>query len=162
MDQITKIPSSQNNPHDEYSVHTVEEKIITTKDKRQIKRNIIKLLIWLILLFMSGLYLQSHPAEKVSMFSVFEVLYQKTEIFFQSTFGTHGETLERKYSMEKYYKELVKMAENNKCLDVGVVHDIEKLYESLKKEKNRNLESVLPEYTKKAYEYDNLVKDNSC
>jgi len=36
---------------------------------------------------MSWSYIQKHPAEKVSVFSGFEVLIQKVEVFFQNTFG---------------------------------------------------------------------------
>jgi len=37
--------------------------------------------------------------------------------------------------MEKYYKELVKMAENNKCIDTNILQEIEDVYKNLKKEK---------------------------
>jgi hypothetical protein len=83
---------------------------------------------------LSWSYIQKHPAEKVSVFSGFEVLVQKIEIFIQSTFGHNGELLERKYGMEKYYKELIKMAENNKCIDVSTLQEIEDTYKNLKKE----------------------------
>jgi hypothetical protein len=64
--------------------------------------------------------------------------------------------------MEKYYKELIKMAENNKCIDLLVLQEIQDTYQDLKKEKLSSLEHFLPEYTKKAYEYDNIVKENDC
>ncbi len=148
---------------DEYAVHTPQStKIITKSDKRQIKKNFIKFTIWVVLLLMSWSYIQKHPAEKVSVFSGFEVLIQKVEVFFQNTFGHNWELLERKYSMEKYYKELVKMAENNKCIDTNILQEIEDVYKNLKKEKLDWLEQILPEYTKKAYEYDNIVKNNDC
>ena len=148
---------------DEYAVHTPQStKIITKNDKKQIKKNLIKFIVWVILLLLSWSYIQKHPAEKVSVFSGFEVLVQKIEIFIQSTFGHNGELLERKYGMEKYYKELIKMAENNKCIDVSTLQEIEDTYKNLKKENLDWLEYFLPEYTKKAYEYDNIVKDDDC
>lgn len=148
---------------DEYAVHTPQStKIITKNDKKQIKKNLIKFVVWVILLLLSWSYIQKHPAEKVSVFSGFEVLVQKIEIFIQSTFGHNGELLERKYGMEKYYKELIKMAENNKCIDVSTLQEIEDIYKNLKKENLDWLEYFLPEYTKKAYEYDNIVKDDDC
>lgn len=148
---------------DEYAVHTPQStKIITKNDKKQIKKNLIKFVVWVILLLLSWSYIQKHPAEKVSVFSGFEVLVQKIEIFIQSTFGHNGELLERKYGMEKYYKELIKMAENNKCIDVSTLQEIEDTYKNLKKENLDWLEYFLPEYTKKAYEYDNIVKDDDC
>ena len=148
---------------DEYAVHTPQStKIITKNDKKQIKKNLIKFVVWVILLLLSWSYIQKHPAEKVSVFSGFEVLVQKIEIFIQSTFGHNGELLERKYGMEKYYKELIKMAENNKCIDVSTLQEIEDIYKNLKKENLDWLEYFLPVYTKKAYEYDNIVKDDDC
>ena len=131
-------------------------------EKKQLKKNIIKFLIWMILLAMSWGYLQKHPAEKVSVFSWFEVMYQKAEVFLQNKFGDGWELLERKYSMQKYYKELMKMADNNKCLDTDTITELETLYHNLKKENKEMLESVLPEYTKKAYEFDSIVKDDNC
>ncbi len=131
-------------------------------ERKQLKRNIIKFVIWIILLAMSWGYLQKHPAEKVSVFSGFEVMYQKAEVFLQNTFGEGWELLERKYSMQKYYKELMKMAENNKCLDTGTITELDTLYHNLKRENREMLESVLPEYTKRAYEFDSIVKDDNC
>lgn len=129
---------------------------------QQLKRNLIKFVIWIILLLMSWSYIQKHPAEKVSVFSGFEVLFQKTEIFVQNIFWDHGDLLERKYSMEKYYKELIKMAENNKCIDIAKIKEMQDTYYNLRKEKNDSLENILPEYIKKAYEYDNIIKEDNC
>lgn len=141
----------------------IEQKNLMTKiEKKQFKRNLIKFVIWIVLLLMSLSYIQKHPAEKVSVFSGFEVLFQKAEVFVQNIFGDHWDLLERKYSMEKYYKELIKMAENNKCMDLEKIKEMEDTYNNLKKEKIENLENILPEYTKKAYEYDNIVKENKC
>lgn len=131
-------------------------------DTKQFRNNLIKFFIWLVLLWMSWSYLQKHPAEKVSIFSGFEVLFQKIEIFVQNIFWEHWELLERKYSMEKYYKELIKMAENNKCMDINQIKEIQETYNNLKWEKKENLNEILPNYTKKAYEYDNIVQDNDC
>lgn len=135
---------------------------MNSADKKQLKANIVKFIIWVILLSMSWSYLQKHPAEKVSVFSGFEVMIQKVEVFAQNIFGENGDLLERKYSMQKYYKELIKMAINNKCLTPETISEIEKLYADLKKENMDTLDSVLPEYTKKAYEFDNVVKNDSC
>ncbi len=141
----------------------VKESIKLDKnEKKQLKTNIIKFAIWIVLLLMSWSYLQKHPAEKVSVFSWFEVLFQKAEVFIQNLFGEDGDLLERKYSMEKYYKELIKMAENNKCVSLDEIKEIQNMYNKLKKESKHDLDSILPSYTKKAYEYDNLVKNNDC
>lgn len=131
-------------------------------DKKQLRNNIIKFVIWIVLLSMTWSYLQKHQAERVSIFSGFEVMIQKVEVFVQNTFGENGDLLERKYSMQKYYKELLKMAENNKCLSNETIVEVEKWYKNLKEENIDNLQAVLPNYTKKAYELDSIVKDDNC
>lgn len=135
---------------------------MTNEQKKQFKWNIIKLVIGLILLTISRSYLQKHPAERVSVFSGFEVMIQKADVFILNILGKNGELSERKYGMEKYYRELIKMAENNKCLDHNVIVELEDLYHDLKKEHKDALADVLPEYTKKAYEYENIVKNDDC
>ena len=131
-------------------------------EKRQLKKNLIKFGIWIILLWMSWGYLNQHPAEKISVFSWFEVMFQKAEVFIENKFWEWWELLERKYGMEKYYKELIKMAENNKCISTDVLKELDTLYKNLKSEKKDVLEIVLPEYTKKAYEFDSIVKNDNC
>ncbi len=135
---------------------------MNNEEKKELKKNFIKFAIWIVLLLISWSYVQKHPAEKVSVFSGFEVMFQKAEIFVQNIFGQHGELLERKYSLEKYYKELIKMAENNKCMNVDNIKDLHDTYTNLKEEKKHWLDDVLPNYTKKAYEFDNIVKNNDC
>jgi hypothetical protein len=52
--------------------------------------------------------------------------------------------LERKYSLEKYYKELLNMAEGNECLDTDKFNEISETYENLKAEDNETLNETLP------------------
>ena len=54
------------------------------------------------------------------------------------------------------------MAENNKCLDTNTITELETLYHNLKKEKKDSLKNVLPEYTKRAYEFDDIIKNDNC
>jgi len=140
-----------------------EVKIVLNKyDKKQLKWNIVKFVIWLILLALSWWYIQKHPAEKVSVFSGFDVLRQKVEVFFHNTFKGNWDLLERKYSLEKYYKELLNMAEWNECLDTDQFNEISETYEQLKAENNETLNETLPWYIEKAYKYEALVQDDTC
>ena len=140
-----------------------EVKIVLSKyDKKQLRWNIIKFVIWLILLALSRWYIQKHPAEKVSVFSGFDVLRQKVEVFFSNTFKGNWDLLERKYSLEKYYKELLNMAEGNECLDTDKFNEISETYENLKAEDNETLNETLPWYIQKAYEFEALVQDDDC
>jgi predicted negative regulator of RcsB-dependent stress response len=51
------------------------------KEMKQIfKNNLIKLIIGLVLLFFCYLYVQKYPAEKIAIFSGFDVMIQRAEI----------------------------------------------------------------------------------
>ena len=140
-----------------------EVKIVLNKeDKKQLRNNIIKLVIWIFLLILSRGYIQNHPAERVSVFSWFDVLWQKVEVFFNNTFKWNWELLERKYSLEKYYAELINMAEWNECISSQDYDNLEKTYENLKKEDKDTLNETLPTYVEQAYIFEEIVKDDDC
>ena len=140
-----------------------EVKIVLNKyDKKQLRWNIIKFVIWLILLALSRWYIQKHPAEKVSVFSGFDVLWQKVVVFFHNTFKWNWDLLERKYSLEKYYKDLLNMAEWNECLDTDQFNEISEVYEKLKAENNETLNETLPWYIEDAYKFEAIVQDDEC
>lgn len=132
------------------------------EQKKEFKWNIIKFIIWCILLWMCRWYLQNHPAERISVFSGFEVLWQKVEVIRNNRFGANGDLLESKYSMEKYYKELINIAENNPCLTTDELTDLENTYQNLQNENKNTLNETLPEYTKQAYIFEAMVQDKSC
>ena len=132
------------------------------EQKKELRWNVIKFIIGIILLCMCWWYLQWHPAEKTSVFSWFEVLRQKAEVVRQNMIWKNWDLLEDKYSMEKYYKELITMAEWNNCITADQFDELEELYENLQNEDNENLANVLPEYTKKAYIFEAIVQENNC
>lgn len=132
------------------------------EQKKEFKWNIIKFIIWCILLWMCRWYLQNHPAERISVFSGFEVLWQKVEVIRNNRFGANWDLLENKYSMEKYYKELINIAENNPCLTTDQLTDLETTYQNLQNENKNTLNETLPEYTKQAYIFEAMVQDKSC
>jgi len=136
--------------------------VLDKQDKRQLKWNIIKLIIWLILLALSRHYIQWHPAERVSVFSWFDVLRQKIEILWHNTFNWNGNLLEQKYSLEKYYQELLNLAEGNECITSQDYKDIEDTYNKLQEEDINNLNESLPQYIKDAYMFEAIVKNEDC
>ena len=95
------------------------EKPITEKQamKKRLRNNLIELVIGLILLWMCYVYIQNHPAEKISFFSWYKVIYQQTEIFFQNLFGHNGDLLKQKYSLESYYQVMITQSEEKPCVD---------------------------------------------
>ena len=122
--------------------------------KKKLVNDLIELAIWLLLLWMSYGYLQTHPAEKVSFFSWYKVIYQQTEIFFQNVFGKNGEWLKQKYSLESYYQAMITLSEEKPCIDADVIKDLHETYEALLDEPKNTLEHKLQYYIDKQYEFD--------
>ena len=140
------------------------EKPISEKQsmKRRFIHNLIELAIWLALLWMCYWYLQTHPAEKISFFSWYKVIYQQTEIFFQNMFGENWGLLDDKYKLESYYQAMVTLSEEKPCVDPDVILDLHKTYDSLQKEPKNTLENTLNYYFEKQYEFtEELKKDCS-
>ena len=131
-------------------------------EKRSIRKklfyNLVELIIWLILLWMCYGYLQTHPAEKISFFSWYKVIYQQTEIFFQNLFGKNGELLKQKYNLESYYQVLITLSEEKPCIDSEIVEDLHKVYNSLVDEPKNTLGRTLQYYIDKQYEFDDELR----
>ena len=132
------------------------EKSLSEKQvmKKKLVSNLIELIIWLSLLWMCYWYLQSHPAEKISFFSWYKVIYQQTEIFFQNLFGKNWERLKQKYSLESYYQAMITLSEEKPCIDSDVIKDLHETYDALQNEPKNTLENRLQYYIDKQYEFD--------
>ncbi len=128
--------------------------------KKMVIKNIIKLIIWVILLTISYFYVQKNPVEKIAIYSWFETLFQRSNVLIHKIFWEKADLLNKKYTLEKYYKELLKMSENKKCVDVTILKEINKNYSDLKKEHLDTLQKNYPKYVRSAYKYDKIVK--SC
>lgn len=127
------------------------------EEKRFIWRNVVKLVIGLILLGFSFSYIQSHPAEKSSIFSGFEVLWQRVVVYVHKITNTDSEAFQKKYDYEKTYQELITTMESNTCISSEVVTEINETYFNLTKEGAKTLEQNLPGYARKANEYKNII-----
>ena len=136
------------------------EKPVTEKQamKKKLIHNLIELVIWLGLLGMCYGYIQSHPAEKVSFFSWYKVIYQQTEIFFQNLFGKNGEWLKQKYSLESYYQVMITLSEEKPCVDPEIVKDLHETYTALQDEPKNTLEHRLQYYIEKQYKFDEELR----
>lgn len=132
-----------------------------SEQKRNFKGNIIKFIIWLVLLGFCYSYLLNHPAEKASIFSGFEVLWQRIEVFGRKVINDNPELLQRKFDYQKTYEELIKLAEDSKCIkDAGLLDEINETYIKFKSEKIGDLSKFLPWYIRKAQEYK--AKIDNC
>ncbi len=122
--------------------------------KVDFKRNVIKFIIWLVLLLFCFIYIQNNPAEKVSIFSWFQIIFQKVAVVYNEIIGKNWELLKRKYSLEKYYKELIKVAEDRKCVPVEMLHKLTQEYKDLRSEEVSKLEENLPFYSRASYQHE--------
>ena len=136
------------------------EKPISEKQamKKKLIFNLIELVIGVGLLWMCYSYLQSHPAEKISFFSWYKVIYQKTEIFFQDLFGRNGDLLRQKYNIESYYQVLISLSEEKMCIDREIVKDLHETYEKLQQEPKNTLSHTIGYYIEKQYYFDEEVR----
>ncbi len=131
------------------------------EQKSNFKSNLVKFIIWLVLLGFCYGYLQNHPAEKSSIFSWFEVLWQRIEVLWRKIINDNPELLQRKFDYQKTYEELIKLAADNKCIkEAGLLDDINATFLKFKKEKITDLSKFLPGYIRKAQEYK--AKIDNC
>ncbi|MCX6823892.1 MAG: hypothetical protein NT085_02100 [candidate division SR1 bacterium] len=122
-----------------------------------IKKNLVKLIIGLILLGFSFSYIQNHPAEKASIFSGFQVLWQRAVVYVHKITNTNSEAYAKKYDYEKTYVELISMAETKKCSDPAILTEINETYLKLQKEGISTLDANLPQYMRDANKYKNMI-----
>ena len=127
------------------------------EEKIFIRKNLVKFVIGLILLGFSLSYIQSHPAEKASIFSGFQVLRQKVVVYVHKVTNTNSEAFQKKYDYEKTYQELVSMATNKECSDSAILTELSETYLNLKKEWLKTLDENLPGYARKANEYKHMI-----
>lgn len=125
---------------------------------RQIlKNNIIKFIIWLFLLFFCFLYIQKYPAEKIAIFSGFQVMQQRVEIFLNKIVNHNSEALKTKFDYEKAYEELIRIAEANWCNDTQLLQELKDTLTSLQNEPVKTISDMLPWYIRKANEFKTRV-----
>jgi len=137
-------------------------RVFMDKEMRTIFRNnVIKFIIGLVLLSISYVYIQWHPAEKASIFSGFEVLYQRIEVFFYKIVDKDSEGLKNKFNLEKTFNELISSAETKWCADASVVDGLREAMASLKKGSIADLANNMGNYTRKINEYKAMI-DASC
>lgn len=136
--------------------------LLDKESRKMFIGNIIKFIIGWILLVICFVYLGNHPAEKASVVSGFEVLYQKARILTHKVFYDDADVLEKKFNMEKVYKELIRTAEDSKCVDVHILEEVTNKYHELKKLKGDELQNMLPDYTRLVYKYNSQINEIDC
>lgn len=118
--------------------------------KKQIFPNVIEFLVGSILLVFCYFYLQTHPAEKVSLFTWIETMWQKVTLKLKDFSGTDAALHQRKIQVEKTFQEIVFLAEQSTCLDATSRSNIENSYQRLKA-------MDLATYEKQQRAYDTVI-----
>ena len=131
---------------------------MTKEEKKILRNNVIKFVIWWILLAFSFVYLHNHPAEKETVLSGFKIIWQKIQVIVQKIIWDNWELLEKKYNMEKYYKELLSLAENKKCIESTILTELNEKYNNLLDESIDTLEDNIADYSSFLYRVDPLIK----
>ena len=131
--------------------------IMDREQKIIFRNNIIKCIIGIVLLIFSYGYIQNHPAERSSIFSGFEVMWQRVTVYYHEITKTNSEALKKKYDYEQTYTELIQMAQSKPCVNPNVLTELNETYLKLQKEPISNLDVSLPEYRRQANEYKTMI-----
>lgn len=88
---------------------------MTHEEKKTFIHNIFRLIVGIILLSTCFLYLRQNPAEKIALYSGFELIFQKIEVFMYNLVGKNWDIIDQKYRLEDQYLELIYLAEQKGC-----------------------------------------------
>ena len=120
--------------------------------------NIVKFVIGIILLSISYIYIQNHPAEKVSILSGFQVMYERWQLFVYDILGKDSSVLRQKHRLNQYYQELMRLAESRSCVEPELLADIFETYMHFSQQSNEELSESISYFSIKATEFDNAIQ----
>lgn len=124
-------------------------------------RNIVKFIVGIVLLSISYGYIQNHPAEKVSILSWFQVMYERGQVFVYEIFGKDTSVLRQKHRLEQYYEELVRIAESRSCVSPDILGDVLETSIAFSKMPLEELAENISYFSLKASELDIAIQE-SC
>lgn len=84
--------------------------------KSKLLVNVVEFIVWVVLLVFCFMYLESHPAEKTSLFSWIDVIGQKVRIFFVNLTGWNADDVEAKFKLEQLFDEILSTSQWSTCL----------------------------------------------
>lgn len=123
--------------------------------------NIVKFIVGIVLLSISYWYIQNHPAEKISILSWFEVMYERGQVFVYEIFGKDTSTLRQKHRLEQYYQELVRVAESRSCVSPDILSDVLETSITFSQMPLEELTDNIAYFSLKASELDMAIQE-SC
>lgn len=98
-----------------------------TDRKSKFMMNLVEFCVGAGLLIFCFSYLQSHPAEKSSLFSGSEAIYEKIKTTVYKWTGGKSEELIAKYKVEKQYQEIIDIAILWNCLEDVKIRQLEEV-----------------------------------
>lgn len=132
------------------------------EEKKELKANFVKLVIGVILLMTCMRYLQENPAEKIALYSGFELIVQKAEVAYFNLRGKDWALLDQKYTLEKQYLDLIHLAEEKGCSDPQFLLDLNTTYKNLLSEGKENIDQYIARYTLLGSEFQMQLESDNC
>lgn len=135
---------------------------MSVEEKKELKANIVKLIIWVILLCTCLNYLKQNPAEKIALYSGFELIFQKIEVAYFNMLGKDWSLLDQKYNLEKQYLDLIHLAEEKGCSNPQFLLDLNTTYQNLLSEWKENIDQYIARYTLLGSEFQMQLESDNC
>lgn len=141
----------ENTPVDNIETKVQEDINSYSPKKVRFIKNIIQMVIWIVLLFMANQYLNEHPAERSSMISGMNIIYQKVKVMVYNVFSSNDwKLLDEKYNVERNYSELVNLAQESACATWTDKIDVQNKL-------NQLIKASVSEYEKNRMDYNNFA-----
>ncbi len=129
------------------------------EQKKIFYRNILKFIVGIVLLTISYGYIQNHPAEKVSIVSGFQVMYERAQVLVYDILGRDSSTLRQKHQINQYYQELIRLAESRSCVTPELFSQILETYQAFSQQSISELSDSIAYFSLRASEFDGMIKD---
>lgn len=136
----------------------VPHPIMNKSLKQTLRKNIAKFIVGAILLGLSIQYLQTHPAEKSSIISSFEILYEKATVFVYKVIGRDRQWATAKHDMQRKFDELLSTATTTNCLSADELLELEETAKDLEREDSDGFADKAIDYNNKGYYYKELIE----
>lgn len=103
-------------------------------------------------------YIQQNPAEKVSLLSWFQIIYQKGEVVYYRVTGKNVDAIKQKHNLEQYFQELIRITDERPCIDSSTVSSLHEDYATLRSLRSSDLSEYLWDLSAAVIEYDEIIQ----
>lgn len=135
---------------------------MTHEEKNVFIQNIFKLIIGTILLSTCFLYLGKNSAERIALYSSYQLIIQKAEVVFHNIVWQNGDLLDQKYNLQKQYLELIHLAEEKGCSDAKFLEELYSTYQNLLSEDKNTIENYIGRYRILGIDFQNKLEGDNC